>query len=134
MTALKNRIKLHEGCRLRPYRDSEGVLTAGYGRNLEAVPFSRTEVDLMFDNDFDRARQLARSFHVYEQLNSVRRGVLIEMVFQMGKAGVARFKNFLKAAQAEDWDKAHDEMLDSKWHEQSTRRCEELAALFRDGM
>ena len=130
---VKDRIKKHEGKRFRPYKDSEGILTVGYGRNLEAVAFSQDEIDLMFENDFRRAQDGAESFFCYSQLNDVRRGVLIEMVFQMGIYGVGKFEKFLAAAFAEDWQKAHDEMLDSKWAKQTPSRAKELAGVFLRG-
>jgi len=131
--SLEERIKKHEGLRLTPYEDSEGILTVGYGRNLEAVPFSQDEVDLMFTNDFRRARQGAESFTAYTQLNETRRGVLIEMVFQMGVSGVSKFKRFLDAAYNRDWARAADEMLDSKWAKQTPERAKELARIFLRG-
>jgi len=123
--SLKDRIKRHEGKRFEPYEDSEGILTVGYGRNLRDVPFSQDEIDLMFDNDFLRARHGAES---------IRRGILIEMIFQMGIKGVSRFKKFLQAALLHDWARAADEMLDSKWHKQTPERAEELARLFLRGV
>ena len=108
-------------------------MTVAYGRNLEAVPFSQDEMDLMFKNDFERARKGAESFYVYEFLNRARRGVLIEMVFQMGVAGVKKFKRFRTAALQQKWQEAHDEMLDSRWHDQTPERARELATIFLRG-
>ena len=130
---LSDRIKAHEGCRLRPYKDSEGILTVGYGRNLESVPFSESEVDLMFSHDLKRAKTGAESIYVYEHLNEVRQGVLIEMVFQMGVTGVGKFKKFLSAALQCQWDVARDEMLDSKWAKQTPARASRLASIFKRG-
>jgi len=130
---LKSRIKKHEGRRYEPYEDSEGILTVGYGRNLRDVPFSQDEIDLMFDNDFRRAREGAASFQCYYDLNEIRQGVLIEMVFQMGVSGVSKFKKFLHAANNHEWVRAADEMLDSKWAKQTPERAQELARLFVKG-
>jgi lysozyme len=132
--SLKDRIKRHEGCRTEPYKDSEGILTVGYGRNLRDVPFSMSEIDLMFENDFARAKQGAETFVAYQELNEIRRGVLIEMVFQMGIHGVSKFKRFLAACVAHDWTRAADEMLDSKWAKQTPERARELARLFLRGV
>ena len=41
--------------------------------------------------------------------------VVVEMVSQMGFDGVSQFKNFLNSLQASDYQKAAQEMLDSKW-------------------
>ncbi len=129
----QDRTKRHEGCRFKPYKDSEGILTAGYGRNLEAVAFSQGEVDLMFRNDWAWAKQNAETFIVYEHLNAARRGVLIEMVFQLGASGVKKFKRFLRYARRGDYEQAHNEMLNSLWHKQTPSRCEELANIFLRG-
>ena len=134
MDALKLRIKRHEGKRFEPYEDSEGILTVGYGRNLRDVPFSQDEIDLMFDNDFLKARQGAETFICYQEMNDIRRGVLIEMIFQMGAGGVSKFKKFLQAALLHDWVRAADEMLDSKWARQTPERAKELAKLFLRGV
>lgn len=131
---LARRIERHEGRRNKAYKDSKGILTAGIGRNLEAVSFTDQEVDLMFKNDLARAKQAAETFYVYEFLNETRREVLIEMIFQMGLKGVGRFKKFFRAALAKDWEGARNEMLDSKWHrEDSPARALELANLFCRG-
>ena len=134
METLAQRIERHEGRRRKSYKDSKGILTAGIGRNLESVAFTNEEINLMFKNDLARARCGAETFYLYEVLNDIRREVLIEMVFQMGLKGVGKFKRFFRAAQARDWEAAHKEMLDSKWHnEDSPARALELALIFRIG-
>ena len=88
----------------------------------------------MFTNDFKRARRGAWSFNVFHGLNPHRQGVMIEMVFQMGVEGVGKFKKFLAAAKDQDWTRAADEMLDSKWHKQTPERAEMLAKIFLKGV
>ena len=133
MTTLANRIKAHEGRRFKPYQCSEGRWTVGYGRNMDAVPFSQDEIDLMFDNDLRRARDGAETFFVYSQLNQVRRDILVEMIFQLGIGGVSKFKKFLAAALREDWSYAAKEMLDSQWFRQTPGRAKELSETFEAG-
>jgi len=130
---LKERIKQHEGCRLTPYKDSLNITTVGYGRNLEAVPFSQDEVDLMFENDFERAWMGAMSFPEFDGLNDVRRGVVVEMTFQMGRKGVAGFRKFWAAVRREDWLSARHQLLSSRWAVQTPERAKELAEIFFNG-
>ena len=132
-SVLQERIKRHEGLRLTPYKDSRGVWTACYGRNLESVPFTINEAELMFQTDFRRAYQGAENFSCYEILTPARKGVLIEMVFQLGPGTVSQFRKFKAACDDGDWNTAADEMLDSRWHEQTPGRVEELAEIFRRG-
>lgn len=130
---LKERIKLHEGKRNRPYKDSLGVLTIGYGRNLDDVGISDAECDYLFERDFDRAQQHAARFTFFADLNKTRQGVIIEMIFQLGFAGTSRFRKFIGAIKQEDWGEAKAQMLDSRWHKQTPERCEELAEIFGRG-
>ena len=131
--AQQERIKRHEGFRLEPYLDSVGKMTVGYGRNLADVPFTRAEVELMFQTDIRRAEQGAENFAFYEHLNDVRKGIVIEMVFQLGARGVGRFVKFRAAAMCHQWKEAAAQMKDSKWHSQTPKRCEELANIFEKG-
>jgi len=118
---------------MMPYKDSLGVWTVGYGRNIESVPFNQAEVDLMFKNDFHRASMGAETFIVYGFLNEARKGVMVEMIFQLGIGGVRKFKKFLDAALQKRWAVAANEMIDSKWHSQTKKRCEMLADIFERG-
>lgn len=132
--SLRDRIRKHEGCVTVPYYDSEGIMTVGIGRNLQAVPFSQDEIELMFSNDLRRARAGAKTFECYVDLDPMRQGVLTEMVFQMGVNGVSKFKKFLIAANNHDWAAAAEEMLDSKWAKQTPERAKSLAKLFLRGV
>lgn len=131
--SLRDRIKRHEGKRSTVYFDSLGVPTIGIGRNLKDPGLTDIEIDYLFENDLRRARASANRFEVYQYLSPARQDVITEMCFQLGYGGVSKFKRFLTAALQCKWQEAHDEMLDSKWHEQTPHRAEELARIFRDG-
>ena len=127
----RQRIQRHEGCRLTPYRDTRGLLTVGYGHLLER-PISQVEAEQLFDADFEAAH--AASLRIVPAVVSpARRGVLVEMCFQLGERGVRRFRRMLAAVAAEDWNLAADEMLDSRWARQTPERCRSLAEIMRNG-
>jgi hypothetical protein len=49
------------------------------------------------------------------------------MIFQMGFAGVGKFRNMIKALQNKDYSTASKEMLDSAWNRQTPNRAKELS-------
>ena len=55
--------------------------------------------------------------------------IIIEMIFQLGKSGVSKFRNMWKAL-AEDppnYHVASIEMLDSRWAKQTPNRAQEMS-------
>ena len=130
----KQMIKRHEGLRLKPYRDTVGKLTIGYGRNLEDVGISLEEAELMLEHDLDRAIQAAREvIPGFDELDEVRQAVLVDMAFNLGRAGLGGFRRCRAALALGDFERAASEMLDSLWARQVGRRAEELAEMMRSG-
>ena len=54
------------------------------------------------------------------------------MCFQLGKPRVLKFKKMWEAIRQKDYLKASEEMIDSNWHKQTTKRCESLSRLMRN--
>lgn len=67
------------------------------------------------------------------EFNEARRGVLVEMAYQLGLAGLLGFKKFLAAAREGNWEEAGKEMLDSLWARQTPARAKRLMEIFVDG-
>ena len=154
-----------EGFELEAYKDSEDIWTIGIGHNLETdqTPeelsimglddeledwegFTITEEQAfeLFALDVEEARNdLYPAFTGDDllKLNETRFSIIVSMVFQMGGAGVRKFKNFVKAVKTEDWDTAAEEMIyanpkvkrHSKWYTQTPERCLRAAAAMRTG-
>ena len=57
--------------------------------------------------------------------------VIVEMVFQLGKGGVSKFKKMWEALAKEDYTEAANQMVDSRWHKQTKSRAESLATIMR---
>ena len=57
--------------------------------------------------------------------------ILIEMVFQLGKNGVSKFKNMWKALAEKNYIGASYEMLDSRWAKQTPNRAKSMAELMK---
>jgi len=135
---IKDRIKKHEGYRDTVYTDSLGYNTIGYGHLivedgfLPGIQYSKLELEKVFEKDFAIAVQGANKLVSEYDLDNDAFGVVIEMCFQLGLPRVSKFKFFLAALKMQDYQKAAEEMLLSKWHEQTSVRCEELTNIMRN--
>jgi lysozyme len=136
---IKEIIKKHEGFRDQVYVDTLGYRTIGYGHKvLDTDPFKDGEVypqemlEKVFDEDFAKAKEGADRLlhHLDPPEDAV--NVVISMVFQLGEAGVSKFKNMFVALENEDYVEAASQMLDSRWHMQTPSRCQELANIMRN--
>jgi lysozyme len=130
---LLEQLERHEGLRLKPYRDTVGKLTIGYGRNLDDRGISEDEAGFMLDNDIDQVVAELERLPLWLSLNPVRKVVLANMAFNMGVPTLLEFRRMLGALAEKDWDRAAVEMLDSKWARQVGSRAVELSELMRRG-
>ena len=132
---LREQLIRDEGFRLRAYRDTEGLLTIGVGRNLDAVGLYPDEVEYLLSNDIRRVQDgVALAIPWSGNLDEARRGILENMAFNLGIRGLLQFRKMLTAAEAGSWDEAAEEMLDSKWARQVGDRAVRLAEQMRTGV
>lgn len=131
---LKAMLIRYEGLRLTPYNDSLGVLTIGVGRNLRDVGISKSEADLLLQNDIDRAEDDANhNFPWFSSLDNARQVVVLSMIFNLG---LSRFNLFTKTIQyiaAKKYREASEEMLKSSWAKQVGQRAIELSMIMQNG-
>jgi len=125
-------VQNHEGFRSRPYADTEGHLTIGWGRNLDAVGISWDEASAMLDHDIMRARRILQHFDWWDSLDEVRQDALTSVVFCLGNR-VHQFKRMLAALEAGEHKEAARELLDSRYAEQTGRRAAREAMMLRTG-
>lgn len=123
-----------EGLRLKPYRDSVGVLTIGIGRNLDDVGISQAEAEFMLANDIEAvAADLDANLPWWRTLDEARQRVLANMTFNVGIVKLLTFKNTLAKTQAGDYLGAAQGMMASLWARQVGPRAERLSIMMRDG-
>lgn len=130
---LISQLERHEGLRLKPYRDTVGKLTIGFGRNLEDVGISRGEAVAMLDNDIDQVVAELERMPLFLSLDPVRRVVLANMCFNLGLTRLLGFKKMLTALGDRDYEEAARQMMDSKWARQVGVRAVELSEIMRTG-
>lgn len=136
LESVKVSIKIHEGFRNSVYADSLGKKTIGYGHLLtpqddfeEGVEYDKELLEEVFNQDFDNAKQQMESFCKEYKLNipDAIQGILLEMIFQLGIGTLHKFKKFIQALQENNYNNAADEMIDSRWHQQTPERCKALS-------
>lgn len=133
LAVLQAELVRDEGERLKPYRDTVGKLTIGVGRNLDDVGISHDEALMLLAKDIVRAELwLDRNLPWWRGLDPVRQRVLVNIAFNLG-GRLLSFKNTLKAVQANNWQAAHDGMLDSLWAKQVGQRAQRLAYMMLTG-
>ena len=138
---LKARVTSAGGIADHVYLDSLGKATIGIGHLIkphekerfpEGKKISREEIDELFDLDINRAAagaDLLIEEKVGHDLPTHIEHVIVEMVFQLGTQGVRNFSKMWKNMRVKKWKEAAEEMKDSRWHKQTTNRCEHLAEI-----
>jgi lysozyme len=124
----------HEGKRNKPYECTAGKLTIGVGRNLDDMGLTEDEVLYLLDNDIQRCdTELLHNFKWYSDLCRARQDALINLCFNIGITRLLTFTHSLSYMEAEDYEKAADEFLNSRWAEQVGNRAIEVTELIRTG-
>jgi lysozyme len=130
---LLDQLAAHEGIRLKPYLCPAGKLTIGIGRNLEDTGITRQEAFMLASNDIARIEATLAGLAFWAGLSDARQRVLCDMAFNMGLSGLMQFRKMLAAIEAQDFERAADEMLASKFAKQLPGRAETLARMMRTG-
>ena len=133
MDDVKAWIKKCEGLKLFPYQDTVDKTSIGWGRNLSGCGISQDEADLMFDNDFKRARNELSVYSWYLNQPQAIKNALLNMNFNLGIEKFLRFKKMIAALEARDYTKAAIEALDSAWAKEVPNRAKDIALMIRAG-
>jgi len=129
---IKRDIRRDEGLRLKPYKDSVGKLSIGYGRNLDDIGITEEEAEILLAHDLYNAMQgLDHALPWWRNLDALKQRGLWNMAFNLGVPRLLKFKKMLAALQRGDWSAAADEALDSRWATQVGDRAKRIAELFR---
>lgn len=131
---LFDQLKRDEGLRLKPYTDTVGKVTIGYGRNLSDVGILPGEAEVMLKNDVEKVRHNLMAFSWYLNLDSVRQAAVENMAFNLGVVGLLHFPHLLQALDTQDWERASREALDSKWATQVGDRAQRIAKQLETGV
>jgi lysozyme len=131
---LKGLLIQHEKYVQFPYTDTTGHLTIGFGRNLVDRGISTTEAFYLLDDDILYfTNKLNHYLSFFSELSENRQIALIDMCFNLGLQGFLGFKEMISAVESHDYERAAQEMLNSKWAEQTGERATCLANIILTG-
>ena len=130
-------VKEAEGFEPLPYHCTAGKLTQGFGRNLEAHPLSEEELkELNGDGTVSETVAEKWALHelldceiklmsniIYKNQSPIRKAVLLDMCFNIGYAGLMKFKKMWFALGNKVYASASREMKDSAWYTQVGTRA-----------
>lgn len=131
---LLKQLRVDEGVRSKPYRDTVGKLTVGVGRNLDDRGLSPDEIDYLLMNDVKLVEaELDRSLPWWRKMTDARQEVLANMCFNLGISRLLGFKNTLAYMAAGRYDAAAEGMKESLWYRQVGDRAARLVKMMREG-
>ena len=120
-----------EGFEGMPYDDHLGKPTIGYGTLLPLTP---EEGKMLLESRLQaKTDELLASVPEVATYPAGVRDALFNMAYQLGTAGLLRFRNMWAALDRGFYDQAADEALDSLWARQTPNRAERVAAAIRKG-
>jgi lysozyme len=131
-------VKKNEGLRLKPYLCTSGKWTIGYGHNLEEG-ISEYVAEAILDEDIRTAIEDVLDIFSNDKdefqliLSGNRYIALVDMMFNLGKPRFLTFKRMIQAIKEKNWDKAANELLDSKYATQVKQRAINNSNLLRKG-
>ena len=143
------RLCIHEGIRLEPYKCSAGYLTIGVGRNLETNPITSEEEKIVGDwrhgitknaafyllrNDIARVeKECQEKIGFWHNLDNERQYALLDMAFNLGISGLLKFKKMLSEMAIGNYHSAAEECLSSKYAKDVGKRAERIAKTIETG-
>ena len=138
----------NEGRRKKPYKCPAGFNTIGVGWNMDSnrLPRSVQEylndhgeiteemIDMLLDLSISRAlNDCASLFPDFNNFSANRKIALTDFLFNVGYRRAIQFIKAIHAINVKDWDKAADEMIDSKWFVQVPNRALKVVDMVRNG-
>tara|TARA_A100000172_G_scaffold33890_1_gene20420 strand:- start:237 stop:677 length:441 start_codon:yes stop_codon:yes gene_type:complete len=143
MDKLREEIEVDEGVVEEIYLDHLGYPTFGIGHLVtDADPEHGQEVGTSVSTercrsafDVDVEQVIADCQILYPDLDTLPEEVqriIANMMFNMGRPRLSKFANMKAAVDEGDWNRAADEMMDSRWYNQVTNRAERLVERMRN--
>ena len=134
---LKETLKIDEGVVYEIYNDHLGYPTFGIGHLVlegepehglsVGTPITEERVDECFERDVEYVLNDCRILHEdFDNYPEEVKQIIANMMFNMGRTRLTKFRKHNAALQEGDWKTAAIEGRDSRWYRQVTNRAERL--------
>jgi len=139
---LREQLEFDEGCVYEIYNDHLGYATFGIGHLVTesdpeqgqslGTPVSSDRVAETFESDIQSVlRDCNILYSDFHNLPEEAQQVIANMMFNMGRTRLSKFKGMKRGVDSRDWNAAADEMVDSRWYRQVTKRADRLVERIR---
>ena len=139
---LREQLEIDEGVKYEIYNDHLGYATFGVGHLVIesdpeydmdlGTPISESRVIEAFEQDCENVlRDCNILYEDFGSLPEEAQQVIANMMFNMGRPRLSKFKGMKRGVDSRDWNAAADEMVDSQWYRQVTKRADRLVERIR---
>ena len=139
---LKKEIIADEGMVKHIYEDHLGYPTFGVGHLITkkdpewkkslGTEVSEERVHECLEKDLDIVLKDCKILYPdFDDLPEEVQHIVANMMFNMGLTRMYKFKGMKAGVDSKDWNKAADEMVDSRWYKQVTNRANRLVERMR---
>ena len=133
-------VKKHEGYRDTVYRDTLNKRTVGFGHLCvedhweDGKKYDKEYLEKILKEDLQYAINQGEGMCKDLKISDDAKFLIIEMIFQLGSAGVQKFRRMWSALEENppNYFEAHVQMLDSKWAKQTPERAKEMSGHMRN--
>jgi lysozyme len=140
---LREELKEDEGCKYEIYLDHLGLPTHGIGHLITewdeeyekkvGTEVSEERVNECFAKDVETVLEDCKVLYSnFDELPEEVQLILANMMFNMGRTRLSKFKKLKLAVDDEDWMEASIQMEDSRWYKQVPNRAERLCKRMRE--
>ena len=132
MKDIIEQLKIHEGYKPTVYKCTAGVDTIGVGFAIKDLNLSEEVCDLILAEKLEALEErFEKKFDWFQESPIEVRNVMLNMAYRLGFAGFCKFKKTIAYLEEAEWEKASEEMLDSRWAKQTPNRAKELSEIIK---
>ena len=139
---LREEIEYDEGNVEEIYLDHLGLPTFGIGHLVTdsdpehglpvGTPVDNSRCVEAFNQDIETVvSDCHQLYSDFDDLPEEAQRIIANMMFNMGRPRLSKFKGMKAGVDSRDWNKAADEMVDSRWYKQVTNRADRLVERMR---